>query len=88
MGVDIPGAFAAYNRMASEGKLAGLKEHFMCSAARRDSTAAYNCIGCGKCENHCPQQIPIRAELKKVVKTLEGPAYRIARKVVEIFKLY
>ena len=87
-GVDIPGAFAAYNRLASEGKFAGLKEHFMCSAARQDSTAAYNCIGCGKCESHCPQGIQIRQELKNVKKSLEGPAYRIARKIVEILKLY
>ncbi|MBQ5607529.1 MAG: aldo/keto reductase [Oscillospiraceae bacterium] len=87
-GVDIPGAFAAYNRMASEGKFAGLKEHFMCSAARKDSTAASNCIGCGKCEKHCPQQIQIRQELKNVKKALEGPVYITARKVVELFKLY
>ena len=87
-GVDIPGAFAAYNRLASEGKFAGLKEHFMCSAARQDSTAAYNCIGCGKCESHCPQGIQIRQELKNVKKSLEGPAYRIARKIVEILRLY
>ena len=87
-GVDIPGAFAAYNRVASEGKFAGLKEHFMCSAARQESTAANLCIGCGKCEKHCPQGIQIRQELKNVKKTLEGPLYRIARKGVEIFKLY
>ena len=86
--VDIPGTFAAYNRLASEGKFAGLKEHFMCSAARQDSTAAYNCIGCGKCEKHCPQGISIRQELKNAGKALEGPLYRIARKVVELFKLY
>ena len=87
-GVDIPGAFAAYNRLASEGKFAGLKEHFMCSAVRQDSTAVSKCVGCGKCESHCPQRIPIRQELKNVEKALEGPLYKIARKVVEIFKLY
>ena len=87
-GVDIPGMFAAYNRLYSEGKFAGLKEHFMCSAVRKDSTAAYNCIGCGKCETHCPQNIPIRAMLKQASKELEGPLYRTARKVVEVLKLY
>ena len=87
-GVDIPGAFASYNRMASEGKFAGLKEHFMCSAARKDSTAASLCIGCGKCESHCPQGIAIRQELKNVKKDLEGPVYKTARKVVELLKLY
>ena len=86
--VDIPGTFAAYNRLASEGKFAGLKEHFMCTAARQDSTAAYNCIGCGKCEKHCPQGIPIRQELKNASKALEIPVYRIARKFVEWLKLY
>lgn len=87
-GVDIPGTFAAYNRLYSEGKFAGLKEHFMCSAARQTSTAAYNCIGCGKCETHCPQQIEIRQALKAASKELEGPIYKIARKTVEILKLY
>ena len=88
MGVDIPGTFAAYNRLYSDGKFAGLKEHFMCTAARKDSTAAYNCIGCGKCESHCPQHISIRQELKNASKELEGPLYRTARKVVEVLKLY
>ena len=87
-GVDIPGAFAAYNRVASEGKFAGLKEHFMCSAARQDSSAAYLCIGCGKCEKHCPQGIQIRQELKHVKRSLEGPVYRTARGIVKLFKLY
>ena len=87
-GVDIPGAFAAFNRLASEGKFAGIKEHFMCSAVRQDSTAVSNCIGCGKCETHCPQGISIRQELKNAGKALEGPIYRVARKVVEVLKLY
>ena len=87
-GVDIPGTFAAYNRLASEGKFAGIKEHFMCTAARRDSTAAYNCIGCGKCEKHCPQGIAIRQQLKNASKALEIPVYRVARKIVEWLKLY
>ena len=87
-GVDIPGTFAAYNRRYSEGKFAGLKEHFMCTAVRKDSTAAYNCIGCGKCEKHCPQHIEIRQALKAASRELETPIYRAARKAVEILKLY
>lgn len=87
-GVDIPGTFAAYNRRYSEGRFAGLKEHFMCSAVRKTSTAAYNCIGCGKCETHCPQGIEIRKMLRQAQKELEGPVYRVARKAVEILKLY
>ncbi|MBS6510728.1 MAG: 4Fe-4S binding protein [Clostridiales bacterium] len=28
------------------------------------------CIGCGKCEEACPQHIAIRQELKKVAESL------------------
>jgi predicted aldo/keto reductase-like oxidoreductase len=83
--VDIPGTFAAYNRVYTEGKISGLREYFMCTAARKTSTAASNCIGCGKCEKHCPQGIQIRQELKNAQKELEGPIYRIARKCVSWF---
>ena len=60
----------------------------MCTILRKDITSASNCVQCGKCEIHCPQGIAIREELKNVQKTLEGPLYRIARKAVEILKLY
>ena len=81
-GVDIPGTFAAYNRYYSESKFSGLKEHLMTTGLRPVSTAASNCIGCGKCEKHCPQAIPIRKELKNAEKVLEGPIYKIGRKVI------
>ena len=84
-GVDIPGTFAAYNRVYQEGKFAGLREYFMCTAARKDSTAASNCIGCGKCEKHCPQGLPIREHLLSAQKELEVPIYRLGRKAVSWF---
>lgn len=86
--VDIPGTFAAYNRRYCEGKMAALMEYFMCTAMRRTSSAASNCIECGKCEKHCPQHIEIRKELKNARRQLEGPVYRIGRKIVSAFKLY
>jgi len=87
-GVDIPGAFSAYNRKYAEGWFSGMKDYFMCTALRPQITAASQCIGCGKCEKHCPQQIEIRKELKNVQKALEGPVYKIARKIVRKFRLY
>ena len=81
-GVDIPGVFAAYNRVYSEGKLSGMREYLMCTTLRKTSTRASNCIGCGKCEKHCPQGIPIRQHLKDAQKTLEIPGYGLVAKVI------
>ena len=81
-GVDIPGTFAAYNRMASDGYWKALAEYFMITGVRKDYTGPGNCIGCGKCEQHCPQHLPIRQELKNARNALEGIPYRIGRKVL------
>ena len=80
-GVDIPGTFAAYNRYYNDGKFVALKEYFMCTTLRQNSAAASQCIGCGKCEKHCPQNIPIREKLQNAKKTLENPIYHAARKL-------
>ena len=79
--VDIPGAFAHYNRKYAEGWFPAMKEHVMCTALRKTPTSISNCIGCGKCEKHCPQNIPIREKLKEAEKELETPIYRIAKKI-------
>ena len=80
MGVDIPGAFAAYNRWYGEDKKNAFMDYLKCTTFRKNSTGAGNCIGCGKCEKHCPQNISIRQELKEVQKTLETPLYRVIKK--------
>ncbi len=87
-GVDIPGTFSAYNRRYYDSKHSGFFDYMMCTALRKNSAAASNCIECGKCETHCPQHIEIRKELKNAAKELEGPAYKTVRKVVEIFKVF
>ena len=84
-GVDIPGTFAAYNRCYSEGRFWGLVDYFMCTALRQKATAASNCIGCGKCEKHCPQHIEIRRELQNAQKVLEGPIYRAGCRLAKLF---
>ena len=83
--VDIPGTFAAYNRYHQDGWFTGLREYFMCTTLRTNSSAASNCIGCGKCEKHCPQSIPIRQKLQEARKDLEGPVYKVAKKVSKWF---
>ena len=86
--VDIPGTFSAYNRLYTDGRFLGLKQYVMCTLLRKDSTSASNCIECGKCEQHCPQHIEIRKELKNAKKELEGPAYKVAKKVAKLFLKY
>ncbi len=86
--VDIPGTFAAYNRYYTDGKMTAYKEYIMCTAMRKTSSAASNCIECGKCEKHCPQHIEIRAELKNARKKLENPVYKLVRQFVKWFRIY
>lgn len=81
-GVDIPGTFAAYNRRASDGYWKALTEYFMITSACQDYTGPGNCIGCGKCEQHCPQHLPIRQELQNAKKAMEGLPYRVGRKLL------
>ena len=84
-GVDIPGTFAAYNRWCGEEKFGGFMDYLKCTTLRKNATAASNCVGCGKCEQHCPQGIAIRKELKEAQKALETPAYKIFSKAAKWF---
>lgn len=86
--VDIPGTFAAYNRKYAESAFWGRVEYMMCTALRRTSAAAFNCVGCGKCEAHCPQGIAIRCELKHAQRELEGPLYRLVRRIVTALRFF
>ena len=86
--VDIPGTFSAYNKYYSDSKFVALKEYLMCTALRKETTAASNCVECGKCEQHCPQGIEIRKELKSARKKLEGPIYKVAKSFMHLFLKY
>lgn len=75
-GVDIPTCFASYNTRYTDGWLMGMKSYVMCTTLKTNLTNAAKCIGCGKCEKHCPQGIAIRFELQQVKKHMETPIYR------------
>ncbi|GFI25513.1 aldo-keto reductase IolS [Lachnospiraceae bacterium] len=87
-GVDIPVTFRCYNEMYSETKSGARKEYLQCTAFRKNQSSASQCRQCGKCEQHCPQQIEIRKELKRAVKELETLPYRAARKGIQLFRLW
>ena len=86
-GVDIPGTFHYYNLMYIEGKKTGVRMEYARNVGlQKDAGFASKCIGCGKCEQHCPQSIAIRERLKEADKDLRPLPYRIgiglARKVL------
>ena len=85
-GVDIPGIFRCYNAMYTEGKSAGRFQFAQTVSLSREPPFATQCVGCGKCEQHCPQGIPIREKLKEADRELRPLPYRIgiglARKIM------
>ncbi|MGN0984413.1 MAG: aldo/keto reductase [Gemmiger sp.] len=84
-GVDIPGTFRCYNEMYTEGKGVGRKEYWQVIALRKDPAFASQCVGCGKCESHCPQQLPIRRLLREADSALRPWPYRAAAAVARRF---
>lgn len=76
-GVDIPGTFRCYNAMYAETKSAGRFQYAQTVAMTKEPAFVSQCIGCGKCERHCPQGIPIREKLKEADKALRPLPYRI-----------
>ncbi len=86
--VDIPMAFHCYNVNYAEGGRAGLWEYAQSTALRRETSSASQCVGCGKCEQHCPQGIPIREMLKEASKKLEPPWYKAMKWAVHTFHIY
>jgi predicted aldo/keto reductase-like oxidoreductase len=88
-GVDIPGCFSAYNdRYLLNEK--GYRWKYMQRLGIMSQNPSYAsvCVDCGKCEKHCPQNIPIRQELKTVKKEMEGiffqPLVKIARRIMKV----
>lgn len=76
-GVDIPGTFACWNTMYTEGKSSGRFQYAQTVGLTKDPAFASQCIECGKCEQHCPQSIPIRQKLKEADKALRPLPFKI-----------
>ncbi len=77
-GVDIPGTFYNWNLMYIEGKKNPVRFEYARNIGMRKETAfPSQCVGCGKCEQHCPQHIRIRDMLKKADRDLRPLPYKI-----------
>ncbi|MCM1180868.1 MAG: aldo/keto reductase [Clostridium sp.] len=85
-GVDIPGTFRCYNEMYTEKKKGSARlEYAQTTALQKEMKDAYQCIECGKCEQHCPQHLPIRQHLKEARKKLQPLPYRMVLKLIRLF---
>jgi hypothetical protein len=84
-GVDIPGAFLCYNAMYIDSKHQGRIQYAQTAGLTKVPAFASACVGCGKCEKHCPQSLPIRELLKEADRALRPLPYKIG---IEIARKY
>ena len=82
-GVDIPTNFYYYNLMYLEEKKGRARFEFARNMGlQKEPAFASQCIGCGKCEQHCPQHISIREKLKEADRELRPLPVKAALTVV------
>ena len=84
-GVDIPGIFHYYNLTALQKKSSARFEFARNLGIRQEPVFASQCIGCGKCEMHCPQHINIREKLKEADRELRPLPYKIGIDIARRF---
>ena len=84
-GVDIPGIFRCYNAMFIESKSQGRWQYAQTVGFTKEPAFASQCIQCGKCEKHCPQEIPIREKLKEADRAVRPLPYKIGINVARKF---
>ena len=84
-GVDIPGIFRCWNTMYTESKSAGRSQFIQTVGLTREPAFASQCTRCGKCEQHCPQSIPIREKLQEADRALRPLPYKIGIQAARAF---
>jgi len=86
-GVDIPALFRSYNMTSLEGKPHARFEYAQTVGLKSEPAFATQCIECGKCEQHCPQNIPIRSMLKEADRVVRPWPYKVGINIVRKFFL-
>ncbi|MBQ3006335.1 MAG: aldo/keto reductase [Clostridia bacterium] len=83
--INISGTFSAYNRCFTDSRFKGFKDYVKNTVLQQYAPAS-ECVGCGKCEKHCPQSIEIRKQLKEAEAGLETNAYKVLGKAASVFR--
>ena len=78
-GVNIPACFTAYNTRYAINKGQANLQYCMSTLLNDKPSYASLCKKCGKCEKHCPQNIPIRDTLEEVAKEFETFRFKFMR---------
>lgn len=82
-GLDIPSIFSHYNKCINEGNFSDNINDENYAEARRVFLIGYDrsvpklrqadhCVGCKKCEDHCPQSIPIASKMQMIDEFVEN----------------
>ena len=84
-GVDIPGIFRCWNTMYTESKSEGRSQFIQTVGLTKEPSFASQCVRCGKCEQHCPQNIPIREKLREADRDLRPLPYKAGIGIARTF---
>lgn len=82
-GINIPSVFVHYNKMIREGNIPDDRKDPEYSRQRKAFLVGYDravprlrqanhCIGCGQCNEHCPQRINIPKEMRRIDTMVEN----------------
>ena len=82
-GINIPAVFVHYNKMIREGNIPDDRKDPEYSRQRKAFLVGYDrsvprlrqanhCIGCGQCNEHCPQRINIPKEMRRIDTMVEN----------------
>ena len=81
-GINIPQVFSLYNQkyLFNQGMMGQALYAIQCGGLQgKKPGLASQCVSCGKCVTHCPQQIDIPAGMKQVKKEFEGFLFKPLR---------
>ncbi len=85
-GVDIPSTFSDYNNKYFFGKSGIRRMQYLgrCAGIMGNGKSGPDqCVSCGKCKTHCPQNIDIPVKLKEAHKELDNGQEQERRKIIK-----